>query len=435
MTSPGHLPRRGAERWPPSSAVPPPPTSPEPPCRPLTPEQWGEDRPAAIRAGGTARRSWPPSLMSIAAPSPAALAKAPRRPKLCAGQGPGRPRPHRKPAAPRRANTRCVVGGAQAIRRGARKPPEPTRLYRTNRHQASKLMERRMPQRDQHPGRRPPTGGRRPGRAGRAQSRPTTSAKTRAFGAHRQGPSTASRRDASRARSHCPQEPLTTAADGPPQLPTRSATYRPRDCGASLLAFCPAWSLRPAARLSPTIGLPPGLPVPAATTGQVWAPRDDQAASPRRDAERASPGRPGVVLGGSRLGQDAHGAPNGCAPPVPLGVEDFRARPARRIALVGGGPSARWRSVMIEGISGLLGVHAPPRTPRPGRLPKTRSSGPMERMAQMFAADDPGTSLRGARSFDLCLVRRAGQVGRGPSRGLGYAAARPAPGASIPSRS
>ena len=84
-------------------------------------------------------------------------------------------------------------------------------------------------------------------------------------------------------------------------------------------------------------------------------------------------------------------------------------RVARRIALVGE-TIAQVRSVMIEGLSGLLAVHAPKDRPL-FELAKNQLVWPNGAIAQMFAADSP-ESLRGPQ-FDsawcdeLCKWRRA----------------------------
>lgn len=114
----------------------------------------------------------------------------------------------------------------------------------------------------------------------------------------------------------------------------------------------------------------------------VWA-RDDQL--PPAGAPSGSPWRLWLILGGRGSGKTRAGA------------EWIRARVAsaaqpERIALVGE-TLGDVRRVMIEGVSGLLNVHADAERPRfePSKREVTWANGSV---AQMFAADEPD-SLRG----------------------------------------
>ncbi len=122
----------------------------------------------------------------------------------------------------------------------------------------------------------------------------------------------------------------------------------------------------------------------------VWA-RDDQLPPVATSAgERWSTW---LVLGGRGAGKTRTGAEWVRA--RALGLDGWGPR-ADRIALVGE-TLGQVRSVMLEGVSGLLDVHAPHERPTfvAGRNELTWPNGAM---AQMFAADDPD-SLRGPQ-FD-----------------------------------
>ncbi|HEY8579497.1 MAG TPA: terminase family protein, partial [Beijerinckiaceae bacterium] len=97
-----------------------------------------------------------------------------------------------------------------------------------------------------------------------------------------------------------------------------------------------------------------------------------------------------LVMGGRGAGKTRTGAEwvRGLA----LGLEGFAPRPTARIALVGE-TAADVRDVMIEGVSGLLSVHAPHERPawEPSRR---RLEWPNGAVAQVFSAEDP-ESLRG----------------------------------------
>jgi len=123
----------------------------------------------------------------------------------------------------------------------------------------------------------------------------------------------------------------------------------------------------------------------------VWA-RDDQLAPPA-----AADGRPWqtwLVLGGRGSGKTRTGAEWVRA--KALGNGQAPGGPARRIALIGLS-IAQVRSVMVEGISGLLGVHAPAERPR-YEISRNEITWRNGAVAQIFAADAPD-SLRGPQ-FD-----------------------------------
>ncbi|MFG1419063.1 terminase family protein [Xanthobacter sp. V0B-10] len=122
-----------------------------------------------------------------------------------------------------------------------------------------------------------------------------------------------------------------------------------------------------------------------------WA-RADQL--PPALAQGGGPWSTWLVLGGRGAGKTRAGAEwvRGLA----LGRPPFAARPAGRIALVAES-MADMREVMVEGVSGLLSVHAPAERPRwePSRR---RLEWPNGAVALGFSADDP-ESLRGPQ-FD-----------------------------------
>ena len=114
-----------------------------------------------------------------------------------------------------------------------------------------------------------------------------------------------------------------------------------------------------------------------------------------------------LILGGRGAGKTRAGAEwvRGMA----LGLPEFSARPARRVALIGE-TLADVREVMIEGVSGLLGIH--PRAERPHWIPgRRRLEWKNGAVAQVFSAEEP-ESLRGPQ-FDaawcdeLCKWRYA----------------------------
>ncbi|KAB2920603.1 MAG: DNA-packaging protein [Hyphomicrobiaceae bacterium] len=122
----------------------------------------------------------------------------------------------------------------------------------------------------------------------------------------------------------------------------------------------------------------------------LWA-RDDQL-PPEATAE-GEPWRTWLILGGRGSGKTRAGAEWVRA--QALGPPHSPTR-ARRIALVGE-TIAQVRSVMVEGVSGLLSVHAPAEKPVL-EVSKNQVVWRNGAIAQMFAADDP-ESLRGPQ-FD-----------------------------------
>lgn len=122
----------------------------------------------------------------------------------------------------------------------------------------------------------------------------------------------------------------------------------------------------------------------------VWA-RDDQL--PPLHTPAGMPWSVWLVLGGRGAGKTRTGAEWFRA--RALGLEEF-GPPARRLALVGE-TLGQVRSVMVEGVSGLLAVHAPAERPQ-FVAARNEIVWPNGSLAQMFAADDPD-SLRGPQ-FD-----------------------------------
>ncbi|MDB5571660.1 MAG: ATP-binding protein [Hyphomicrobiales bacterium] len=111
---------------------------------------------------------------------------------------------------------------------------------------------------------------------------------------------------------------------------------------------------------------------------------------PPRQARGGDPWSIWLVLGGRGAGKTRTGAQ--WVRGVALGHEGFASRPVGRIALVGE-TAADVRDVMIEGVSGLLSVHA--RAERPVWEPsRRRLEWPNGAIAQVFSAEDP-ESLRG----------------------------------------
>lgn len=113
---------------------------------------------------------------------------------------------------------------------------------------------------------------------------------------------------------------------------------------------------------------------------QVWA-RDDQL-PPRANAEGA-PWRTWLYLGGRGAGKTRAGSEWVRA--VALGLWTHEPR-ARRIALVGP-TQAHVRSVMIEGVSGLLAIHAPGERPTL-EISKGQLVWPNGSIAQFYSAED-----------------------------------------------
>ena len=135
----------------------------------------------------------------------------------------------------------------------------------------------------------------------------------------------------------------------------------------------------------------------------IWA-RDDQL--PPLTTAAGAPWHTWLVLGGRGSGKTRTGAEWVRA--QALDIRPLAERGATRIALVGE-TIAQVRSVMIEGVSGIMGVH--PSAGRPTlEASKNQLTWPNGAIAQMFAADDPD-SLRGPQ-FDaawcdeLCKWRR-----------------------------
>ncbi|MBN9276970.1 MAG: DNA-packaging protein [Hyphomicrobium sp.] len=124
---------------------------------------------------------------------------------------------------------------------------------------------------------------------------------------------------------------------------------------------------------------------------QVWT-RDDQLAPIA--TETGQPWQTWRILGGRGSGKTRAGAEWVRARALGLGTE--QDEPARRIALVGL-TIAQVRSVMIEGVSGLLAVHAPHERPH-FDVSRNQIQWPNGAIAQMYAADDPD-NLRGPQ-FD-----------------------------------
>ena len=139
-----------------------------------------------------------------------------------------------------------------------------------------------------------------------------------------------------------------------------------------------------------------------AYTWEGWA-REDQLAPAATEAGAAW--RTWLVLGGRGAGKTRAGAEWVRA--RALGAPHSQQR-ARRIALVGE-TIGQVRSVMIEGLSGLLSIHAPHERPK-FEVSRNQLVWPNGAIAQIFAADDPD-SLRGPQ-FDaawcdeLCKWRR-----------------------------
>jgi predicted phage terminase large subunit-like protein len=117
----------------------------------------------------------------------------------------------------------------------------------------------------------------------------------------------------------------------------------------------------------------------------MWA-RPDQ--RPPLTTASGQPWQTWLLLGGRGSGKTRAGAEWVRAKAI--GSSDVPGPPARRIALIGLTIS-QVRSVMVEGVSGLLGVHTPRERPR---YEVSRNGA----IAQLFAADAPD-SLRGPQ-FD-----------------------------------
>ncbi len=131
-----------------------------------------------------------------------------------------------------------------------------------------------------------------------------------------------------------------------------------------------------------------------ATDWHIWA-RDDQL-PPQQDRE--NPWRVWLVLGGRGAGKTRAGAEWIRA--KALGLAPFANAPAARIALVGE-TLGDVRHVMIEGVSGLLSIHAHDERPR-FESSKMQLTWPNGAIAQAFGGDNP-ESLRGPQ-FDTAWV-------------------------------
>ncbi len=136
-------------------------------------------------------------------------------------------------------------------------------------------------------------------------------------------------------------------------------------------------------------------------------------------AKGGEPWHTWLMLGGRGSGKTRAGAEWVRA--QALGQPPLADRRSHRIALIGE-TIGQVRSVMIEGISGLLSVHPPDERPKL-EVSRNQLVWPNGTIAQMFAADDPD-SLRGP-AVRRRLVRRALQVARARPR-LGHAAVRAA---------
>ena len=120
--------------------------------------------------------------------------------------------------------------------------------------------------------------------------------------------------------------------------------------------------------------------------------RDDQL--PPLLARNGKPWHTWLILGGRGSGKTRAAAEWVRA--QALGIEHLSDRRAHRIALIGE-TIGQVRSVMIEGVSGLLSVHEPGTHPK-FEASKNQLTWENGTIAQMFAADDPD-SLRGPQ-FD-----------------------------------
>ncbi|MEZ5853958.1 MAG: terminase family protein [Hyphomicrobiaceae bacterium] len=136
---------------------------------------------------------------------------------------------------------------------------------------------------------------------------------------------------------------------------------------------------------------------------QLWA-RDDQL--PPLHAANGSPWRTWLLLGGRGSGKTRAGAEWVRA--IALGL--WPGEPAaRRIALVGP-TQAHVRAVMIEGVSGLMSVHAPGERPHL-EISRGQLVWPNGAIAQFFSAEDP-EGLRGPQ-FDAARCDEIGRWKRG----------------------
>lgn len=137
---------------------------------------------------------------------------------------------------------------------------------------------------------------------------------------------------------------------------------------------------------------------------QVWA-RDDQLPPARTEAGEAW--RVWVILGGRGAGKTRAGAEWVRA--KALGIAPVAERPTERIALVGE-TMGDVRRVMIEGVSGVLAVHAGDERPRL-EISKGQLVWPNGSIAEMFSAECPdglrGPQFGAAWCDELCKWRNA----------------------------
>lgn len=133
-----------------------------------------------------------------------------------------------------------------------------------------------------------------------------------------------------------------------------------------------------------------------ASDWHIWA-RDDQL-PPAHSHTPGDPWRVWLILGGRGAGKTRAGAEWIRA--KALGLPPFAAVPSQRIALIGE-TLGDVRHVMIEGISGLLAIHADHERPRfeSSKMQLTWANGAI---AQGFGGDNPDT-LRGPQ-FDTAWV-------------------------------
>ncbi len=204
--------------------------------------------------------------------------------------------------------------------------------------------------------------------------------------------------------------PLSPAADLPAAPPKRtcsaaslrhafsayanaSASDRPNaDSSAALIEILADWS---SAQLRAVLA-----------DWQVWA-RDDQLPPGIGHRGSGQSWRTWLILGGRGAGKTRAGAEwvRGMA----LGLSAFTTQPARRIALVAETYHDA-RSVMVEGVSGILAVHNDHDRPR-YEPSKSQLVWPNGAMAQLFSADDPG-GLRGPQ-FDAAWCDELAKWRRG----------------------
>ncbi len=122
---------------------------------------------------------------------------------------------------------------------------------------------------------------------------------------------------------------------------------------------------------------------------EVWA-RDDQLPPPSASNDGRPSWRTWLILGGRGAGKTRAGAEWVRA--AALGQRPFCGEPASRIALIGE-TMQDVRSVMVEGVSGLLAIH--PDDERPEFEPsKAQLTWPNGSIAQLYSAETPD-ALRG----------------------------------------